>query len=94
MLREFLLILIKLYWKLIPENKRRVCIYKDSCSNFIFRITKDKGIVNGIKALIYRLRNCNNSYTIHKKENILYIETSKGELIYLKDINPLIVKGF
>ena len=94
MFRRILLNLIKLYWKIIPERKRRVCIYKESCSKHVFKILKEEGSISGIKATFRRLKNCNNSYKIEKEDGTLRIRTSTEEIIEFNNINPIVVKGF
>ena len=72
---------IKIYWKLMPENKRRKCIYKESCSNFVFRISKQQGLLSGIKALVLRYKTCRpiiKELDVNKKTLIL---TANNKLI-------------
>lgn len=64
-MKFILLFAIKLYWFLIPENKRRKCIFKTSCSNHIYDKTKKNGIINGLKELNFRIRNCHPKFDIY-----------------------------
>jgi len=68
--------LIKLYWKLIPENKRRNCLFKESCSNHIMKIHNEKGSIAAIKAFYVRFKQCRPGYEI--------ILSTSGELEGLK----------
>ncbi|PRD56785.1 membrane protein insertion efficiency factor YidD [Sphingobacterium gobiense] len=63
-MRLILLSAIKLYWFIIPPEKRRKCIFKHSCSKFVFDVTKKDGFTAGKKALVFRLRNCNAHFDI------------------------------
>ncbi|MBS1744078.1 MAG: membrane protein insertion efficiency factor YidD [Bacteroidetes bacterium] len=57
----FLLIFIRIYW-LIPVNKRKRCIFKESCSKYVYRITKKSGLKAGIEAILDRRAKCRPGY--------------------------------
>jgi putative component of membrane protein insertase Oxa1/YidC/SpoIIIJ protein YidD len=63
-MKYLLLTLINWYWFLIPESKRRRCIFKKSCSNHVYDITKEKGFSEGIRALRFRFENCRAGFEI------------------------------
>jgi len=64
-MRFLLLIPIHLYWHLVPARwKNRQCIFRESCSHHVSRITKEHGFIDGFKALAYRIRNCRPGYKI------------------------------
>ena len=53
-----------MYWKVIPSKNRKKCIYRISCSNYVFQETKDNGFLKGIEALNYRYHNCRQGFEI------------------------------
>jgi putative component of membrane protein insertase Oxa1/YidC/SpoIIIJ protein YidD len=59
-----LLLTIKAYWKLIPNRLRRPCIYKTSCSNYVYLETHSGGFLNGIKALNLRFKTCRHGFEV------------------------------
>lgn len=61
-MKAFLLIIIKIYWILIPKSKRRKCLFKKSCSNYVYEKAKTEGLISGIKAFKFRIKNCNSNY--------------------------------
>ncbi|KAF2509402.1 membrane protein insertion efficiency factor YidD [Flavobacterium zhairuonense] len=63
-MKYFVLLLIQLYWILIPQSKRRKCIFKKSCSNYVFETTQKEGFINGLKAFRFRYKNCRGNFTI------------------------------
>lgn len=64
---KFLLLLaIKMYWKIIPSSKRKKCIFKKSCSNYVYEITQKEGFINGLKAFQFRYQNCRGNFAIFK----------------------------
>lgn len=56
-----ILSLIRIYW-LIPDNWRKRCLFKESCSQYVFRITRDDGFVAGLDVLRHRFRQCRPGY--------------------------------
>ena len=65
-MKHLILIVIQLYWKLIPARNRRRCIFKKSCSNYVFDTTKKEGFYKGIKALKFRYQNCRSGFELFK----------------------------
>lgn len=59
---------------LIPARKRKQCIFKENCSKYVYRITKNKGIIVGFQALWFRFKNCRSNYIItHTGDQYLLI---------------------
>ncbi|MGE9313293.1 membrane protein insertion efficiency factor YidD [Niabella sp. CJ426] len=56
-MRYFLLFIIRLYW-LIPKKSRRRCLFKETCSQYVYRISRQKGLNAGIAALRDRRKKC------------------------------------
>ena len=76
-MKYLLITIIRLYW-LIPKGWRRKCIFKNSCSYFIYGITKEEGLKSGLKAFYSRYKQCRTNYTI-------YITDDKKEWVILAD---------
>lgn len=68
-MRFILLFTIKIYWKLIPEYRRRTCLFSESCSNYVFRITKTEGFLEGLNAFKSRYNKCRRGYKICNLED-------------------------
>jgi putative component of membrane protein insertase Oxa1/YidC/SpoIIIJ protein YidD len=64
-MKFFLIAIIKIYWAIIPKSKRRKCIFRLSCSKFVYSETKEKGVLKGVTALSFRIKNCNNNFDIY-----------------------------
>ena len=56
-MKYLILGVIRMYW-LIPKSRRRKCIFRESCSNHVYSITKNKGFNKGINAFLFRYKNC------------------------------------
>jgi hypothetical protein len=65
------------YW-LLPKSRRRKCLFKESCSLYVFTLTSRKGLYEGLKALQLRLKQCRPGYYIFKTED-------GNEWVLLKD---------
>ncbi len=61
-MRYVLLLCIRLYW-CIPAGKRHCCLFKESCSRYVYRAAKQEGFINAIQALRMRMRQCRAGYS-------------------------------
>ncbi len=86
-MKQFLLILIRIYWLSIPKSKRRSCLFKISCSNHVYRVTKDKGLISGLKALRFRIKNCNSEYAVIKIDNKPVLISASSKVFDESEIN-------
>ena len=93
MLTKLCCFCIRLYWKFIPEESRRVCLYKESCSRYIYRIFQEEGLIAGIKAVIYRFKNCKKDYNVISRDNSIFIETRTGSLIDEQNISVAVLRA-
>jgi len=91
-MRFILLSIIQAYWYLIPPRKRRKCLFKKSCSRYVFDVTKEEGLLKGIKSLNYRLKHCRPGYfIINGKEGMLLI-SAHNEVFDNNEISERIFK--
>ncbi len=81
-----------MYWKIIPANKRNLCIFKESCSKIVYRYAIDKGSTSALKIFIYRYKNCRPGYHLFLKNNQIHLMTVKKNIIEYQNINPSIIK--
>lgn len=72
--KYFILSIIKTYWRFIPKHKRRPCIFIESCSNHVYRITESEGPIQGIKAFFKRYRQCRPGYRLGYNTSLLQEE--------------------
>jgi len=88
--------LIKLYWLVIPESKRRNCIYRVSCSRQVYKITNEYGFIKGIKELSHRFKTCRPNHEIIKvdKENVLFIKLKDGTFLKEDEIAVSILEQY
>jgi putative component of membrane protein insertase Oxa1/YidC/SpoIIIJ protein YidD len=88
---KFILIgAIKLYrWALRPCLSR-TCLFKESCSVHVERITNESGFLAGYKALRFRMENCQPGYHFLVRGDNQILITKREIEIPIKEINPLI----
>lgn len=72
----------------MPDHKRRKCIFRDKCSNYVYRITNDEGFISGCKALYKRYKQCRPGYKIIKMDNEeVLVELIEGTLKEIREMN-------
>ena len=86
-----LLSLIKIYWKFIPESRRRRCLFKKSCSQYVYENTINNGLFSGIRALKFRVYNCNSHYNIIELNGEKILITKTNETFKEKELNKSIL---
>ncbi|NQV52838.1 MAG: membrane protein insertion efficiency factor YidD [Flavobacteriales bacterium] len=87
---------IRLYWTVFPKHKRRPCVFEDSCSNYIYRVTNEKGFFSGLSALKKRFYQCRPGYTIYKDEqnNSFELCLKDGSIITNEKISRTLLPPF
>lgn len=65
-MKYIILLIIRMYWILIPQSNRRKCIFKKSCSNYVFETTQKEGFIKGLQAFQFRFKNCRGNFSIFK----------------------------
>jgi hypothetical protein len=90
-MKQVLISAIRLYWLLIPEKRRRSCLFKESCSRYVFRHAVEQGFYSGIKALKSRMRKCRNGYQLYHNGISFEIKLADGTTIGEDEISPPIL---
>ena len=86
-MKYLLLGLIHMYW-LLPKRHRRCCLFKQTCSHFVYERSKLYGFVKGFAALKERYRQCrpiSGRYTIEDHEFVILADKSvvSGDILNL-----------
>ncbi len=90
-MRILLLSVIRSYWFLIPPKKRNKCLFKKSCSHYVFEITKEDGLLKGLKALRYRFKHCRPGYYIINSEEGKFLISARNHVFEAYKINDNIL---
>lgn len=91
-MKLLLLILIKFYWLVFPEKRRRRCLFKETCSHYVYRNTAESGFFKGAAALWLRIKKCRKGYHLYTGLNGFEIELADGSVIKEDEIAPRLLE--
>lgn len=80
-MKYLLLFVIRSYWFLVPPGERKKCLFKETCSIHVYRVTKQQGLFSGLKALQTRVKNCRPGYQVVNEGELKGILTKNEEFI-------------
>lgn len=96
-MKRVTLFAIELYWRLIVPERRRRCIFRESCSLHVHRITRDQGVIKGISAFAHRFRRCRGGYAVtfdeHLNPSLLLVDGTTIPIADAADCVSAMVKG-
>lgn len=72
---------IRLYWRFWPERWRRSCLFRESCSRHVYRMTTESGTIAGLAALRKRLRQCRPGFVASLDSGGLTLILANGDRI-------------
>ena len=75
-----LICLIRLYW-LWPCKRHRRCIFRETCSRHVYRITKRHGFLAGARSLKRRILHCRPGYVITAQSGELGLLFKDGTFV-------------
>lgn len=92
-MKNLLLIVIRLYWKLISKDKRRPCLFRETCSQYVYRQTCEHGFFEGFRAFSARYKKCRKGYKLYTTSDGFEMELADGTTIKEGEISLQIIKG-
>ena len=90
-MKYLFLFIIRIYQTLTPKRFRGRCLFKESCSNYVYRIVSEEGFKKGLNALKYRYLNCRPNYYILEDKGKVFLITAKMDLIDESKINKKVL---
>jgi len=90
-MKYLLLISIKIYWSLIPKTIRGECLFKKSCSHYVFDTTNSKGLIAGLSAIRFRFDHCRSSYSLMNSPDGLLLISAKNKVFKTHEIDKRIL---
>lgn len=94
-MKWIILIIIRLYWKFYPVHRRNNCLFRESCSSHVYRISYEKGFKAGIKAFLKRYRECRPEYQcFFSQEGKIQLKLKSGTIIDEEEIADSILFEF
>jgi len=84
-MKYLLIAIIKIYWYL-PKTTQRKCLFKESCSHHVYKVTYKGGLILGIKTLAKRIRQCRPGYSIFIVDGNNFMRLASGDIINENEI--------
>lgn len=81
---------IRIYWR-IPTKLHNKCLFKETCSHYVYRIAKHQGFWEALKALKERNELCRPGYIVYKSMDAYYLKTAGGHIFTEDQISPNIL---
>lgn len=86
-MRYLLMFAIRIYWR-IPTKLHNKCLFKETCSHYVYRIAKHQGFKAAFKALKERDELCRPGYVVYKSMGRFYLKTANGQVFNEEYISP------
>jgi hypothetical protein len=87
-MKLLLTLAIRAYWRLIPPSARRTCLYRESCSRHVHRVTQEHGLRAGIEALRRRVRTCRPGSVVRILDGEPVLVLVDGTMLSRDDASP------
>lgn len=84
-MKHLLLLAIRIYWK-IPTKMHQKCIFRETCSHYVYRIASEQGFLAGLRALRRRNEVCRPGYVVYLSQGRYYLQAANGEVFEEQDI--------
>ncbi len=78
-MKYLLMFAIRIYWR-IPSKLHSKCIFKETCSHYVYRIAEQKGFIDGMKAFLERNELCRPGYIVYRFDSKFYLKTANGQV--------------
>lgn len=86
-MRYLLMFAIRIYWR-IPTKLHDKCLFKETCSHYVYRIARHQGFIAALKALRERNELCRPGYVVYKSNDEYYLQTAGGQVFTEEHISP------
>lgn len=85
-----MLAIIRLYWWIVPEHRRRRCLFRETCSVYVYRRTRESGARCGILAAYRRLSACRPGFQVQVRECTFEVVCRDGTIIPQSDLGAVV----
>lgn len=87
-MRWLILKVIDSYWCMVSPTRRRDCLFQETCSQHVYRVTRQDGSLAGTAALIRRCRRCRNGYAVEcDAKGRAVLRLADGSLALVEDLS-------
>jgi uncharacterized protein len=91
--KHILLLGIQAYWAFWPRRWKRTCLYRETCSRFVYRTTQEDGCIAGLRALTCRYFTCRPQYSIEVEEGRFFVRLSDGSQLQAEVMSPVLFRS-
>lgn len=93
-MKIILIIIIQFYWRICPQMRRRSCLFRESCSQHVYRVTSHEGLGAGIRAFLRRFRVCRAGYTIVQRRTGINVRLLDGTMITQNEVSAYVLAPY
>lgn len=83
--------IIRGYWCLVAPNRRRTCLFRESCSAYVYRIAATQGAWRALGAARERLRRCAPGFSLAVLPEGLGLICRDGTIIHPAALNVNVI---
>lgn len=92
-MRYLLMFAIRIYWR-IPTKLHNKCLFKETCSHYVYHVAKHQGFKKALKALRERNELCRPGYVVYKYMDKFHLKTAGGQIFTEESISPNILPPY
>lgn len=95
-MRGVLLGAIRAYWRLVPPQRRRTCLFAKSCSRHVYDLTSQEGAAAGLRGLRDRFSACRSGYALlalRDEDGGALVRLADGRVVRLDDMSQTVRDG-
>ena len=93
-MKRVLIWAIKAYQKYIPNQNKRCCLYKESCSQYALRVLAQKGFFGGVAATFSRILSCRPGYKVVASGREIGIRLRNGDYVDESSASPSLIMPY
>jgi len=90
-MRGLLALLIRTYWALVSEERRRPCLFAVSCSRHVYKVLQSDGPWSAARELCWRWRHCRAGYQVSVTDERLSLTLEGGTVLDESVVAPWLV---
>ena len=85
-----ILAMIRLYWRIVPESRRRQCLFRETCSRYVYRQARESGVRGAFLAAYRRLRACRPGFQVQVRDYTFEVVCRDGTVITQADLGAVV----
>lgn len=93
---KWLLVAVINVYRWLPDLIKRQCLFKETCSSFVARVTRESGFWPGLRALSTRLSQCRPGYFVYFDGEIKdwQVRFANGSVSHSSDLADFVLSPY